>query len=138
MNSWFNPIEEIHPFVSNRSVYSLTPGDAERLRHDVESEIEPSYAFNMIDTVFEILILEKEPEFYQDAANILNKILDDHLTMGEFKKASDLLKRIYMLLKSDGLPDWQVEIIRRLIVGAGRNTESSRSGESWSMTTGFV
>ena len=99
----FNPIEEIHPFVTNRSVYSLTPDDAERLRKDVESEIEPTFVFNIIDTVFEILILEKEPEPYQDAANILNKILDAHLTMGEFKKASDLLKRIYMLLKSDGL-----------------------------------
>ena len=125
---FFNPTEQIHPFVTNGSVYSLTPGDAERLRHDVESEIEPSYAFNMIDTVFEILILEKEPEFYQDAANILNKILDDHLTMGEFKKASDLLKRIYMLLKSDGLPDWQVEIIRKLIVGAGEEHRIEQIG----------
>jgi HEAT repeat protein len=124
----FNPIEEIHPFVSNRSVYSLTPDDAERLRKDVESEIEPTFVFNIIDTVFEILILEKEPEPYQDAANILNKILDAHLNMGEFKKASDLLKRIYMLLKSDGLPDWQIEIIRKLIVGAGEEQRIEQIG----------
>ena len=124
----FNPIEEIHPFVTNRSVYSLTPDDAERLRKDVESEIEPAFVFNIIDTVFEILILEKEPEPYQDAANILNKILDAHLTMGEFKKASDLLKRIYMLLKSDGLPDWQIEIIRKLIVGAGEEQRIEQIG----------
>ena len=124
----FNPIEELHPFVSNRSVYSLTPDDAERLRKEIESEIDPTFVFNIIETVFEILALEKEPEPYQDAANILNKILDAHLTLGEFKKASDLLKRIYMLLKADGLPDWQIEIIRKLIVGAGEEQRIEQIG----------
>jgi len=124
----FNPIDEIHPFITNRSVYSLTSDDAERLRKDVEFEIEPTFMFNIIDTVFEILILEKEPEPYQDAADILNKILDAHLTKGEFKKASDLLKRIYMLLKSEGLSDWQVEIIRKLIVGAGEEERIEQIG----------
>ena len=124
----FNPIEEIHPFVSNRSVYSLTSDDAERLRKEIQSEIGPTSVFNMIETVFEILTLEKEPEPYQDAANILNKILDTHLTLGEFRKASDLLKRIYMLLKADGLPDWQIEIIRKLIVGAGEEQRIEQIG----------
>jgi len=72
--------------------------------------------------------LEKEPEPYQDAANILNKILETHLTLGKFKKASDLLKRIYMLLKTDGLPDWQIEIIRKLIVGAGEERRIEHIG----------
>jgi len=124
----FNPIEEVHPFVSNRSVYSLTPDDAERLRKEIESEIAPTFVFNIIETVFEILALEKEAEPYLDAANILNKILDTHLTLGEFKKASDLLKRIYMLLKADGLPDWQIEIIRKLIVGAGEEQRIEQIG----------
>jgi HEAT repeat protein len=124
----FNPIEEVHPFVSNRSIYSLTPDDAERLRKDVESEIDPASVFNIIDTVFEILILEKETEPYQDAANVLNRILDAYLTRGDFKKASELLKRIYMLLKTDGLPDWQIEIIRKLIVGAGEEQRIDQIG----------
>ena len=126
----FNPIEEIHPFVSNRSIYALTPDDAERLRKDVESEIDPASVFSMIDTVFEILALEKEAEPYQDAANVLDKILDAHLTLGEFKKASELLKGIYMLLKTDGLPDWQIEIIRKLIVGAGEEQRVERIGRN--------
>jgi hypothetical protein len=46
----FNPIEEIHPFVSNRSVYSLTSDDAERLRKEIESEIGPTSVFNIIET----------------------------------------------------------------------------------------
>ena len=124
----FNPIEEIHPFASNRSVYSLTPVDAERLRKELESELSPTFLHNIVETVFEILALEKEPESYQDAANTLNKILDNHLTLGEFKKASDLLKRIYMLLKTDGLPDWQVEIIRKLIVSAGEEHRIEQIG----------
>jgi HEAT repeat protein len=125
---FFNPIEELHPFVSNRSIYTLTPGDAERLRRDVESEIDPASVFGMIDTVFDILALEKEAEPYQDTANVLNKILDAHLTLGEFKKASELLKRVYLLLKADGLPDWQIEIIRKLIVGAGEEQRIEQIG----------
>jgi hypothetical protein len=121
-------IEELHSFISNRSVYSLTPDDAERLRKEVESETDPTFVFNIVDTVFEILTLEKESEPYQDAANILNKILDAYLTLGEFKKASDLLKQIYMLLKAEGLTGWQIEIIRKLIVGAGEEQRIERMG----------
>jgi HEAT repeat protein len=121
-------IEELHSFISNRSVYSLTPDDAERLRKEVESETDPTFVFNIVDTVFEIMTLEKESEPYQDAANILNKILDAYLTLGEFKKASDLLKQIYMLLKAEGLTGWQIEIIRKLIVGAGEEQRIERIG----------
>jgi HEAT repeat protein len=124
----FNPIEEVHPFVSNQRVYSLTSDDAERLRTEVESEFAPTVMFNIIDTVFEVLALEKEPEPYQDAANILNEVIDAHLAQGDFKNASDLLKRIYLLIKAEGLTDWQIEIIRKLIVGAGEGQRIERIG----------
>ena len=85
-------IEEPLPFVSDRSVYFLTPDEVEGLRRDVESEIDPTFVFNIMDILFEILALEKEREPYQDAVNILIKVLDAFLTLGEFTKASDLLK----------------------------------------------
>ncbi|MEW6376236.1 MAG: HEAT repeat domain-containing protein, partial [Thermodesulfobacteriota bacterium] len=121
-------IEEPLPFVSNRSVYFLLPDEVEELRKEVESEIDPTFVFNITDILFEILALEKEPDPYQDAVNILNKILDALLTLGEFKKASDLLKRVYIILKTYELKDWQIEIIRKLIVEAGEAQRIERIG----------
>jgi len=113
---------------ANRSVYFLTPDELEGLRKEVVSEIDPSFVFNVIDIVFEILALEKDPEPFQDGANILSKILDALLTLGEFKKAGDLVKRIYFILKIYELKDWQVEIIRQLIENAGDATRIERIG----------
>jgi HEAT repeat protein len=113
---------------ANRNVYFLTPDEVEGLRKEVESEIDPTFIFNVIDIVFEILALEKDPEPFQDAANIVNKILDALLTLGDFKKASDLLKRIYFIIKIYELKDWQVEIIRQLIENAGDANRIERIG----------
>ena len=112
-------IEEPLPFVSDRSVYFLTSDEVEGLRKDVEAEIDPTFVFNIMDILFEILALEKEHEPYQDAVNILIKILDAFLTLGEFTKASDLLKRVYIILKTYDLQDWQIENIRKNHRGGG-------------------
>ena len=58
-------IEEPPPFALNRSVYFLTPDEVEGLRKEVESEIDPSFVFNITDILFEILALEKEHEPYR-------------------------------------------------------------------------
>ncbi len=55
------------------------------LRKEVEAEIAPTFVFNIIDILFEILALEKEQEPYQDAANVLIKILDALITLGNSK-----------------------------------------------------
>ena len=122
-------IEELHSFVSNRKVYSLTPDEVERLRKEVAEEISPTFVFNIIDTLFDILVLEREPEPYQNAVNILNKILDALLTLGEFKKASDLLKQFYKTLKTSELLDWQAEIMRKFIFEAGEEERIERIGK---------
>ena len=116
------------PVAANRNVYFLTPDEVEGLRKEVETEVDSSFVFNVIDIIFEILALEKDPEPFQDAANIVNKILDALLTLGEFKKASDLLKRIYFIIKIYELKDWQVEIIRQLIENAGDGNRIERIG----------
>lgn len=121
-------VGETPSFLSNRSVYFLTPDEVEALRREVESEIDPISVFNIVDILFEILALEKEPEPYQDAANFLLKVLDALLTLGEFQKASDLLKRVYIILKTYELKDWQIEIIRKLIIDAGEPQRIERMG----------
>jgi len=122
-------IEEPAPFVSDRSVYFLTSNEVEGLRRDVEAEIDPTFVFNIMDILFEILALEKEPEPYQDAVNTLIKALDAFLTLGEFTKATDLLKRVNIILKTYTLQDWQIESIRKIIVEAGDEVRIDRIGK---------
>jgi len=122
-------IEEIHSFVSNRSIYSLAPDEVERLQKEVESEIEPTFVFNTVDTLFEVLVWEKEPELYQDTVNTLNKILDAMLTIGDFQRASDLLKRVYIFQRTYALKDWQIESLRKFIMEAGSDQRIERIGK---------
>ena len=121
-------IEEPLPIVSDRGVYFLTPEEVDGLRKDVENEAEPVFVFNIVDILFEILALEKEQEPYQDAVNTLIKVLDAFLTLGDFTKAADLLKRIYIILKTYDLQDWQAEAIRKIIVEAGGEVRIDRIG----------
>jgi HEAT repeat protein len=114
-------IEEHLPFVSNRSVYLLTPEELEGLRKEVDSETHSTFVFNVVDILFEILALEKEQEPYKDAINYFNKILDALLALGEFQKAGDLLKRFYIILKTYQLNEWQKEMIQKFILGAGES-----------------
>ena len=116
-------------FVTDRSVYLLTSDEVEGLRKDVEAEVDPTFIFNIMDILFEILALEKGHEPYQDAVNILIKVLDAFLTLGEFTKASDLLKRVYIILKTYELQDWQIENIRRIITEAGEEVRIERIGK---------
>jgi HEAT repeat protein len=121
-------IEEPPSFTLNRNVYSLNSEEVEGLRKEVESEVDPTFVFNITDILFEILALEKESEPYQDVANLILKILDALLTIGEFRKASEQLKRVYIIIKTYELKDWQIEIIRKLIVEAGEEQRIERIG----------
>ncbi len=113
------PIEEPLPFVSNRGVYFLTPEELEGLKKEVDAETHSSFVFNVVDILFEILALEKEQDPYKDVISYFNKILDAYLTLGEFQKAGDLLKRFYIILKTYQLNEWQKEMVQKFILGAG-------------------
>ena len=89
----------------------------------------PHVLFNIIDILFEIMALEKRPEPYQDAVNVLSKLLDALLTLGEFQKATDLLSRIYIILKTYDLQDWQVKAIQQLAESAGDPQRIERIGK---------
>jgi len=112
----------------NKSVYFLTPDEIEGLRREVDSEVDPAFVFSITDTLFEILVLEKEAEPYDDAVSHLNKVLDALITLGEFRKASDLLERVQIILKTHELKDWQIESIQKIIVNAGEPTQIERIG----------
>jgi hypothetical protein len=117
------------PFVSNRDAYALTPGELEGLRKEVEAETHSLFVFNVIDILFEILALEKNPESYANAIHYFNKILDALVSLGDFQKASDLLKRFYIVYKTYELKDWQKEAIQKFILGVGETSRVDLIGK---------
>jgi HEAT repeat protein len=113
----------------NRNVYMLTPEELEGLRKEVEFETSPIFLFNIIDILFEIMALEKRPEPYQDSVNVLSKLLDALLTLGEFQRAADLLSRIYIILKTYDLQGWQAKAIQQLGDSAGDEQRIEKIGK---------
>jgi HEAT repeat protein len=101
----------------------------EKLRKDVEEEVKPTYALNIVNVIFEILGSEKEPEPYKNAVNTLIKVLDAMLTLGEFRKAIDLVRWIYIFQRTYELRDWQLEIIRKFLADAGDDQRIDRIGK---------
>jgi HEAT repeat protein len=114
---------------ANRNLYLLTSEELEGLRKEVEFETSPMFLFNIIDILFEIMALEKNPEPYQDAVNVLSKLLDALLTLGEFQKATDLLSRVYIILKTYDLQGWQAKAIQELAESAGDPQRIERVGK---------
>lgn len=127
IDSLLSQMDRVPP-IEDRNVYFLTPEELDRLKAEVESETDPSFVFHVVDTLFEIIAWEKEPEPYQEAINILGKVLDAFITLSEFKKASELLGRLNIILKTYELKDWQRESIYKLIQNAGDEIRIERIG----------
>lgn len=117
------------PLAMNRDVYFLTPDELEGLRKEVETETAPGFLFNIVDILFEIMALEKRPEPYHDAISVLNKLLDALLTLGEFQKATELLSRLYITLKTYDLQEWQAIAIQQLAESAGDSQRLEKIGK---------
>lgn len=127
IDSLLSQIDHVAP-LEDRNVYFLTPEEVDRLRGEVESEIDPSFVFRIIDTLFEIIALEKESEPFQEAMHVLEEVLDALVTLGEFKKASELLERLNIILKTYDLKDWQKEFVYQFIQKAGDENRIERIG----------
>ncbi len=121
----------------NRSVYALDADEVERLRSEVAAEVSPGFVFSVIDILFEILAMEKQAEPFQAAVGVLDKALDAFLTLAEFEKASDLLKRFYIMLKTYKFKDWQADMIRKLIIGAGNERRIELIGRAMEKEEGI-
>jgi HEAT repeat protein len=50
------------------------------------------------------------------------------LTLGEFQRARELLKRVYMMLKTHDVKDWQTEALWKFILEAGEEPRIERIG----------
>ncbi|MGQ9694768.1 MAG: HEAT repeat domain-containing protein [Thermodesulfobacteriota bacterium] len=125
----FQKMRNTSSMLDNRSVYFLTPEELEGLRKEVEMEIAPASVFNVVDILLEILALEKDPPPFQNTVQVLQKILDALISLGEFKKAADLLTRLNIVLNTYELMDWQAKIIQQILVNAGEELRIEKIGK---------
>jgi tetratricopeptide (TPR) repeat protein len=114
--------------IAEAAVYFLTPDELETLRKEVEGELNPRFVFQVVDVIFEVLGLEKEPEAYQDAIRILQKLLEALLNTGEFERAKELLNRLHIIMEAYQLTDWQVQTIGRFVETLGDAEHAQRIG----------
>lgn len=125
----FQKMRNTSSMLDNRSVYFLTPEELEGLRKEVEMEIAPSSVFNVVDILLEILALEKDPPPFQNTIQVLQKILDVLISWGEFKKATDLLTRLNIILNTYELMDWQAKMIQQILENAGEELRIEKIGK---------
>ena len=108
--------------------YMLTPDELLALEKEVDVEISPDFVFNTADIIFDMFALEQDEESFQNAADVLVRIIDAQITLGEFARASELLQRIHDELAIPGLHYWQTTIIRQLLISLGDHERIERIG----------
>ncbi|MBI4496235.1 MAG: HEAT repeat domain-containing protein [Deltaproteobacteria bacterium] len=121
-------IEQTPPLVWDVKVNALGAAELEGLRRELETEIHPHFVFNTMDILLEILALESNPEPFQDAAQVLGKMVDAFLNLGEFPKAAALLRQISLFLKDPSFQPWQVKIIQQILENLGEAQRIERLG----------
>lgn len=89
------------------------------LKERVDIETQPEFCFHAIGTLFEVMPLEREPQGFDAFVPFLNRVIESLLARGDFKQASQILKRLYILLNSYEPEEWQRNLIKKTIIEAG-------------------
>jgi len=89
------------------------------LKEEVDIETQPEFCFHAIGTLFEVMPLETEPKGFDAFVPFINRVIESLLGRGDFKQASQILKRLYILLNSYKPQEWQSNLIRKTIIEAG-------------------
>jgi hypothetical protein len=89
------------------------------LKERVDVEIQPQFRFRAIETLFEVMPLEREPQGFDAFVPFLNRVIESLLARGDFRQASQILKRLYILLNSYKPREWQGNVIKKTIMEAG-------------------
>ena len=112
------------------TAFSLLPEEIQRLRTEVADEQDPTYIFTITDILFDIFTLEKAREPFRDATEMMSKLFDAMITLGDFTRASALLQRIHTVLHTDVLQEWQIAAIQAIIDTLGDATHIERIGRA--------
>jgi hypothetical protein len=97
----------------------VQPEEMKVLKERADLETQPEFCFHAIGTLFEVMPLEEEPEGFDAFVPFLNRVIESLLGRGDFKQASQILKRLYILLNSYKPHEWQSDLVKKTIIEAG-------------------
>ncbi len=103
----------------SRDQLRVQPEEMKVLKERVDVEIQSGFCFHAIGTLFEVMPLETEPQGFDAFVPFINRVVESLLGRGDFKQASQILKRLYILLNSYKPSEWQSDLIKKTIIEAG-------------------
>ncbi|MFB0507436.1 MAG: HEAT repeat domain-containing protein [Thermodesulfobacteriota bacterium] len=103
----------------SRDQLRVQPEEMKVLKKRIDIETQPEFFFHAIGTLFEAMPLETEPQDFDAFVPFINRVIESLLGRGDFKQASQILKRLYILLNSYKPQEWQSDLIKKTIIEAG-------------------
>ncbi|UCD70434.1 MAG: HEAT repeat domain-containing protein [Syntrophobacterales bacterium] len=99
----------------------VQPEEMKALKETVDVETQPEFCFHAIETLFEVMELETKPHGFGAIVSFLNRVIDSLLGKGDFRQASQILRRLYIYLNSHNLQEWQDNLIKKTVIEAGES-----------------
>ncbi len=121
---FLEPLNKDHSSGANRfrvlnRLYLATPGEIEAINRQIQRESTRAFRLDALETVIEVLLMEKSEEDFDQVVSFIVDMLDHYLKTGDYQGAAEVLRRLYPCLRLDSLNEWQKKRIRRAIFEAG-------------------
>ncbi len=113
---------------TDRMLYTLTPDDVQQLQRAVEQELAPTFVFSAGDVLFEIILLTDQADTLRDAAQILLRMLDAMVMLGDFPRAIDTMQRLRAMIEMPSLEPWRHDLLEEIPRDAGEAFRIERIG----------
>jgi hypothetical protein len=121
------------PLMKNRSfqtngfnmlnrLYFVTPDEVERINSQILRESAPDSRLETLEILIEILAKERSKPDLDEIISWVLSILDQSLRVGDYRAATEGLKKLYALLNMASFSEWQRKRIKKAIFEVG--TES--------------
>jgi len=107
----------------SRDQLQVQPEEMEALKQRLDIETQPGFCFHAIGTLFEVLALEKDSQGFDAIISFLDRVIESLLDRGDFAHATQVLKHLYIFLNSQGLQEWQSNLIKQAIIEAGESAK---------------
>jgi hypothetical protein len=121
---WLAPRIRDHPPLASRfeilnRIYLATAEEIEGMGHQILDESAPTFGACALDTLMELLLMEKSQDDFDGIVSFILRILDDSIQGGDYQGASEILERLSGCLRMSSMSEWQKRHIRKAILEAG-------------------
>jgi HEAT repeat protein len=100
---------------------AVQPEEMEVLRERMDVETQPEFRFHAIGTLFDVMSLEAEAQGFESIVSFLDRIIESLLGRGDFTRAAQILRNLYIFVNSRQLQEWQSKLVKKAIIEAGES-----------------